>query len=146
MSGFDDVVFEWAGTKYNLPAHRVLGAIARVEDVVTLQELQRNGMKETVPIAKLAMAYGVLLRYVGAKVTDIEIYEALFGQGKDTDAITIIEAITNLVSIMIPPSARKKIEVKLDERIASMGKMEAAAMTNTKLSKKRSKLRSRYGK
>lgn len=131
MSGFDDVKFGWAGKEYVIPAHKVLGAIARVEDVVTLQELQRNGVKETIPLAKLAMAYGVLLRYAGAQVTDMEIYNGMFGVGKDAQAIVIVEAITNLVVLMIPPDAQKKIGASLD----GLGKTKVAAPSSAKTTK-----------
>lgn len=139
MRGFDDVSFDWSGQKYHIPAHRVLGAIARVEDIITLQELQKYGAKGTAPLAKLSMAYGALLRYANAKVTDVEIYEAMFGKD-NSSATAIIESIINLIVLMVPPSAQKQKEEK-----PSVGNLEAAAleMATKKLSKKPTKLRSR---
>lgn len=139
MRGFDDLSFEWAGQTYNVPAHRVLGAIARVEDVITLHELQRYGEKGSTPLAKLSMAYGALLRYAGAKVTDVEIYEAMFGSGK-VESSSIVESIITLVAMMVPPSAQNKNEGK-----SKLGNAPAAAVMNAS-SKKPTKLRSPSGK
>lgn len=132
MRGFDDLSFEWAGKTYNLPAHKVLGAIARVEDIITLHELQRYGQKGSTPLAKLAMAYGVLLRYTGANVSDNEIYEAMFGTG-NIDSNAIIESIVTLVAMMIPPSAQ--VGNKKKEEGTKVGNMEAAVKGKNLLKK-----------
>lgn len=58
MGAFDAITLAWAGSEYAIPANRVMGAIARIEDVVTLEELGRYGERGTMPIAKLAMAWG----------------------------------------------------------------------------------------
>jgi hypothetical protein len=102
MGVFDDISFEWAGHTYALKSDRVLGAIARIEDVVTFAELARVGSGKSVPLAKLAMAYGAVLRYAGAKVTDDEVYAGILSSG---NAGTVIAAVTTLLSMMIPPGS-----------------------------------------
>lgn len=143
MKGFEDLSFDWAGKSYKLPANKVLGAIARVEDIITLNELQRYGSRGAAPMAKLSMAYGALLRYAGAQVSDTEMYEAMFGDGKTVESSTIVEAIITLISVMIPPSAREGVKDN------AVGKAIAAAVKETAKGgslKKPSKLRSQSGK
>lgn len=141
--GFEDLSFEWAGKTYPLPANRVLGAIARIEDVITLNELQRHGQKGSTPLAKLAMAYGVLLRYAGAEVSDTDIYEAMFGTGSNVETQSIVEAIVTLISMMIPPSAQSAMAPKKKDEPAK-GNSPAAAITN--VSKKRTNSRPQSAK
>lgn len=110
MNGFDPVELYWHEEKFIIPKNEVLGAIARVEEVITLNELQNYGKKNTVPMAKMSMAYGLLLRYAGCKVTDVEVYEAMFGQGKGVKSDVIAKTIVTLIAMMIPPSAMKTKE------------------------------------
>lgn len=121
MRGFDDVTFNWAGESYKIPAHRVLGAIARVEDVITLHELQRYSNKNSTPLAKISMAYGALLRYAGAKISDVEIYEAMFGEGTNVKPEDIVESVVTLIAMMVPPVAQKTKESQ------AKGKVKPAA-------------------
>ena len=106
MASFEDVRLQWAGEDYVIKANRMLGAIARIEDVVTLNELQRFGLRGTAPMAKIAMAYGAVLRYAGAKVTDDEVYAGMFGAG-GTSAEAVVESVSTLVAMMIPPQPEK---------------------------------------
>ncbi len=103
MGAFDAVTLAWAGSNYVIPSNRVMGAIARIEDVVTLEELGRYGERGTMPIAKLAMAYGAVLRYAGAKVEDEDVFTGMFSDGqKQSDIVT---AMMSLLSMMLPPRA-----------------------------------------
>jgi len=105
MGSFEDIRLQWAGSDYVIRANRVLGAIARIEDVVTLNELQRFGARGTAPMAKIAMAYGAVLRYAGAKVTDEEVYAGMFG-ATGTSADAVVESISALVAMMVPPQSK----------------------------------------
>jgi hypothetical protein len=103
MGAFDAVTLAWAGSEYVIPSNRVMGAIARIEDVVTLEELGRYGERGTMPIAKLAMAYGAVLRYAGARVEDEDVFTGMFSDGqKQSDIVT---AMMSLLGMMLPPHA-----------------------------------------
>ena len=97
MSIFKPVTFKWDGDEYTVPANQVMGLIARVEEVVTLQELTG---KRGAPFAKTAMGYGEALRYAGAKVTNEEIYSAMFKADKGQ---AIHSAVNGLLAMMLPP-------------------------------------------
>lgn len=96
MAIFQEVGLSWAGREYTVAPDKVMGLIARIEDIITIDELAGRGVKR----AKLAQAYGSALRYAGAKVTDDEIYAALFS----VDAIEATSnAVAGLIALMIPP-------------------------------------------
>lgn len=142
MRGFDDLSFVWKGVTYTLPSNKTLEAIARVEDIITLHELQRYSNKASTPLGKLSMAYGALLRFVGVKVSDVEIYEAMFGIGKDADPKVIAESVITLISMMVPPAAMQSAK----EREVGKAIAAAAAETAKGSLNKRTSLRSRTGK
>lgn len=104
MALFDDIKLEWAGKAYTIPANKVLGAIARVEEIVTISDLAQAAKKQTLPLAKLSMAYGSLLRYAGAQVEDDEVYGGMFGSQEEAGRTAT--AIGGLLAMMIPKNAR----------------------------------------
>lgn len=138
---FEPFELEWAGKKYVIPAHRVMGAIARVEDVVTLPQLQEHGTRGSMPMAKISMAYGALLRYAGAPVTDVEVYEGMFGSIKENPQ-SLVDSVVVLISLMVPPSVVNSIKKKAAE--PSSGNVEPAAKKASL--KARTKSRSASGK
>ncbi len=99
---FQTLTLEWQGKKYPVPAERIMGAIAVIEEVVTFPELcmMFTGKPK---ISKLAQAYGELLRYAGVTVSDIDVYNVLFTQGEIKEQVG--SAINQLLAIMTPPSA-----------------------------------------
>lgn len=101
MSIFDEIVLTWNGKEYKIPPGQVMGAIARIEDVLTLKELGGYAQRNDVPLAKVSQAYGVVLRYAGAHVKDEEVYAALF-DGNTQQAI--IRSVETLLLMMIPPT------------------------------------------
>lgn len=115
-----------------IPPNRVLGAIARIEEVVSLHELSQFASRGAVPLAKLATAYASVLRYAGAKATPEEVYAKLF-EGNRGDRVNA--AITGLLVMMIPPK-RTGVEAP------AMGNASPAAAP---LSPKRTKRRSGRG-
>lgn len=126
MAGvFTDIELEWDGRVYTIPPRKVMGAIARIEDIITLGELQRYGERETLPISKLCMAFGAVLRYAGAQVKDDEIYEAIFAGQEEQQAIT--EAVVNLMQMMLPPSVRANLDVDNAAQGQASGNSPAAA-------------------
>ena len=132
MGVFDDIKLSWKGEEFTIPAKRVMGAIARIEDVITLVELQRFHASGAPPLSKLCMAYGAVLRYAGVRVDDDEVYAGLFGSAGHQSAI--MEALTVILAMMIPPDAMRAV----DEAPASGNSRAAAAPTSKKRSKRRS--------
>jgi hypothetical protein len=118
---FEDVKISWAGIDYTIPAHKMMGAIARIEDHVTMPELQRFGERQTVPMTRLASAFASVLRYAGAtKVTDEDVYAAMFStDGNAQEAMA--EAITVLLGMMVPRNVREKFNEAVAARRAETG-------------------------
>lgn len=102
---FEPITLTWNGRDYVIPADRVMQAIAKIEDVITLLELRQYGEKGTAPLGKLAMAYAAILRFAGANARDDEVYGALFSN--DESQTRIMDAIDTLLKMMLPPAAFK---------------------------------------
>jgi hypothetical protein len=134
MGAFEDIELPWSGKTFVIKSNRVMGAIARIEDVITLAELQAYAVKGAAPIAKLSMAYAAVLRYAGAQVTDEEVYEKSFVGGREQEAMVM--AIMNLMKMMLPASARARMEAALNdadgEEDADPGNSPAAAKASSK--------------
>lgn len=129
MGIFDDIQLGWNDRDYVIPSRKVLGAVARIEDTVTLQELIAYGEKGTAPMAKVAQAYASVLRYAGAKVSDEEVYDGMF-QGKNSQEL-ILEAVNGLLGMMLPPSAHTSAKEH------NRGNSRKAAKPSSKKSTKR---------
>lgn len=114
MAIFEEVVLTWKGIEYKIEPDKVMGAIARVEDVITLKELGEYAQKGDAPLAKLAMAYASILKYAGAKLTDAEVYQAMFDREDNTN---ILGCINVLLTMMIPPQKEQpaKKEIALEQ-------------------------------
>ena len=111
MGPFEDVTFEWEGKSHTIPAHRMMGAINRIENAVTLQELVGYAERGIAPLGKVAMGYAAVLRYVGVTVTDTEVYEKMFSS-KEAQAF-VLDASMGLLEMMVPPSARGQFQPKV---------------------------------
>ena len=113
MSVFESVKISWGDSEYEIPADRVLGAIARIEQVVTLPEIhsmaQRGGAFQ---LTRISAAYASVLRYACtdpndpvSKITTEDVYAGMFvGAGGSTSQAVIMAAVTGLMSMMVPPS------------------------------------------
>lgn len=123
---FEDVRIGWNSNTYVVPADRVMGAIAAIEEVVTLKELAEYAQRQTMPMAKLSMAYGSLLRYAGANVRDEEVYRAMYGG----DSGPIVSSIQTLLFLMVP--------VDLRQTVAKPGKHKGAASPSSRRTKQQS--------
>lgn len=140
---FDPIEVEWDGREYRIPPHKVMGAIHRVERYITFPEIVEYAERSAIPMGALSSAYAAVLRYAGAKVTDAEVYESLI-QTDDPDEI--MEFVQNLLAMMLPKSARRKIEKAQEEGVSEEDETKASESTsgNSKggepaSSKKRSK-------
>lgn len=109
---FDDVKLIWDGTEFTIPSNQVMGAIARVEDILTLAELGKMlRSSANIKVSKIATAYGALLRYASASVTDDEVYRGLFQvpeDGSESPQSITQAALLALLSLMIPDSVSSK--------------------------------------
>lgn len=108
MSRFDDIKLGWNGRDYKIPANRVLGAIMRIEDITTLQELALCARREQVPLGKVASAYGAVLRYAGADVEDDDVYAGMFSDAGTQ--LSAVQAVVGLLNMMIPKGAMAQAE------------------------------------
>lgn len=137
MRAFADVPVSWAGKKYLIRANQVMQVIARVEGVLTFHELNEfTRQKRTIATGKVAMAYGVVLRFLGIEVEDEEIYLKMFPSAENpTDyEAEVAQAVTGLMALMLPP----------DTVVKSLGNGEAPASSGAS-SKKPTKRPSRGG-
>jgi len=104
MSVFEPITLTYAGEDFTIPATRVMGAIARIEEHVTLTELATWGSdRAKIRVTKLAAAYGSLMRYAGADVTDDDAYGYLFADAAGLSGVVTVAQ--TLMVMMIPPSA-----------------------------------------
>ena len=100
MNIFDPVTLTWKGAEHTVAPDKIMGLIARIEEIVTLSEIHAAAQKGGMPLAKLAMAYGACLRYAGARVDDAEVYAGFFGGSAEA----IPAAVSSLLAMMVPPS------------------------------------------
>lgn len=128
---FEPVTIDWKGKPVIIPASRLLGAIAAVEEAITFNELLGFSQRGAYPAARIAQAYGALLRYAGESVTDNEIYEGIFGDEAATSTVTYSMQV--LMMLMVPPKMRNsKVEAPvLAPGEVAPGKPAAAGRSNS---------------
>ena len=104
MSGiFEEITLGWDGKQYKIPANRVMAAIGVVEKHVTLGELAKwQADPEKLRLTQLTAAYGAIIRFAGANVTDEQVYGGIFMAGGQAQVVSAIQA---MLMMMIPPSA-----------------------------------------
>ncbi len=98
---FQEITLVWAGREYRIPPDQVMPAIAIVEDHVLLGDVVQAARRGAVPLAKLSRAFGAVLRFAGARVSDDEVYAGMFKRGSQRDAAEA--AVNTLLTMMIPP-------------------------------------------
>lgn len=105
MAVFEEVTLTWEGREYTIAPDRLMQAIARIEDTLTLAELHDYAQRGTAPLGKLAIAYASALRHAGAPVTSDQVYAGMFrqdGAGVSVEAAAMA-AINGLLAMMLPP-------------------------------------------
>jgi len=101
---FKDITLEWRGRSYVIPANRVFGAIARIEDYIVLADLVTASEQGRMPYAKASQAYAALLAYAGVQGVDPQdVYNDLFGDNREKIKEVAL-ALRMLQLIMIPPA------------------------------------------
>lgn len=112
MAFFEEVQLSWKGKSYAIAADNVLMAIAKIEDVLTLGELATCMANRRLPLAKLAAAFGILLRHAGAEVSNDEVYSGMFAEaGRHLQQQAFAAALT-LHKLMVPPEHLRAAEGK----------------------------------
>lgn len=122
MAGiFEDVRLVWDGVTYTIPSNKVMGAIARIEQHVTLTELYMMvADRAKVRMTPLAKAYASVLSYAGAKdLDDEQVYIGLFGIDR-MDSVT--SAINGLLELMIPPTELAKMKAAAEKELRNQRK------------------------
>lgn len=128
---FKPIQIDWKGKPVTIPANRLLGAVAAIEEVITFNELLNYSQRGAYPAARIAKAYGELLRYAGEQVTDDEIYLGIFGD--DVNAANVTGSMQLLMMIMVPPSLRdgKSNDPVLEPGETAPGNSKAAARSSS---------------
>lgn len=104
---FEDVKIKWDGQEYSIKSEKVLQAIAIIEEHITFSEIGEASQKKGgVSLVKIAQAYGSVLRFAGADVTDEAVYEGLFGNKNMSGNIQSV--LNGLLAMMIPPSVLRE--------------------------------------
>ena len=118
---FDDVILEWNGVKYPVPADRQMKLIFIVEDGLKTSEgnamVTLSNPEPNIPL--LSDVYSKALRFAGAEVTALEIYRTIQSGLVDGSpkAIALIQsAIMGLMTILLPEIAEEKIVSEDDEK------------------------------
>ena len=78
-----DLVLTWAGVEYSIPERRIFALGEAVEDVVTLTDIQ--GWHTRPQFRRMSRAYGTMLRFAGARVSDEEVFDAVVGPKAQAD-------------------------------------------------------------
>lgn len=105
MPAFESVKLTWHDRVFDIPPNKLLGAIARIEDFLTLAEITRFALAGSAPLAKIAQAYAAVLTYAGAHgVTADDVYYGMFS-GDPGDMANAQNAIATLLGMMVPPGA-----------------------------------------
>ncbi|MFA5387044.1 MAG: hypothetical protein WC322_01455 [Candidatus Paceibacterota bacterium] len=113
---FEDVILKWRGVDYPVKYNRIVGAIARVEQHLTLFELLQYTERNTIPFGRVSQAFQAALAYAGAKVTVDEIYEWMMDN--PAEMVNVTECLNSLLELMVPPSLKNKsvsVSVPLDQ-------------------------------
>lgn len=105
MKGFDDIVLEWDGTEYRVPADRQMELILRVESALLAGQsggqafhvLTRDGGP---PLALLARVWAEALSYAGARVAPLEVFHRMTGELSTGEGGVMIAATQGLLDIL----------------------------------------------
>jgi hypothetical protein len=108
MGIFTDIEMVWGGRTYTIKSHRVMGAIAQIEDVVTFNEIAAFMQRGTAPMARLCQGYAAALKYAGARVTGEDIYRAVYAEPEKQ--VIVLKAVTGLLALALPPEKRAAFE------------------------------------
>jgi len=101
---FEPIEIKYKDQTLTVPANKVLGLIASIEQHVNIVQLSDPASLSYVALAR---AYAAAIWYAGGKANVEEVYALLFEEG---GASSVQSAITSLTMMMVPPSAIKQAE------------------------------------
>lgn len=104
---FKEIEIVWFDQTFIIPPDRVLRAIAVVEEHLTIGDLARESQTGTLRLARMASAWGALLRFCGSRITDDEVYVSLFA-GDDAEVrARMFDSVSTLLALMVPPQPQQ---------------------------------------
>lgn len=103
---FEAATLQFHDKSYPVPANRMMGLIAAIEEVVTFHELISQAAAQRVRLTTLAQAFGAALRFAGATATDEEVYAGMFNGGLAAERVA--DAVSSLLALMVPPDNIRK--------------------------------------
>lgn len=128
---FDDVVLEWGGESYTVPATRVLPLICQIEDALC----PRPGDSAVAvlvgkpPVGRLALAYEAALRFAGAPVAPGEVYLSIMedlAEGGAEHVTRTRDAVLQLLALVAPPVHRRVIGATAGKKPQTAGSSETS--------------------
>jgi hypothetical protein len=95
---FKPITLTFKGQDYEVPANKVLGLIAEIEEHVNVVQLNDP---TSLKYSSLARAYAAAIWYAGGRADPDEVYAMLFEHG---GATSVRNVIADLITLMVPPS------------------------------------------
>lgn len=131
MKIFEDITIKWDGREHTIPSEKVMRAIGLIEEHLTMKEIgEAVHSSGGIAFTKVAAAYGAILRFAGADITDEQVYAGLFSMSKEKNNVQAV--LNGLLAMMIPPSAYKDAAKKAVEDAVSSGKAKPIAVNSSK--------------
>lgn len=118
MAGvFPDIELVWADKVYTIKSHRVMGAMQRMEEHVTLNEMGAFAQRGTAPLVRMCQAFAAVLKYAGARVTPEEVYQHALSDANGQMAVFM--TMMQLMMAAMPLSKRAEFEQRVNEAVAA---------------------------
>ena len=114
MGAFKEFRFTWAGTERVIPSDKVMSAIARVEEHVTLPELSQMAQGRGPKMMALSQALWELLNMTGQPVPLDEVYAGLFTDNKTAQQVSALATV--LIMLMVPESTKEQWKKDFEAR------------------------------
>lgn len=131
MALFEKITLQWKGQEFAIAPDQVLRAIAVVEEEISLIELSRELSSGEYKLARLAKAYGRLLRAAGCKVTDEEVYVGIFpSSGGERVVREALAALQALMYLMVPPGVLTQPAGEAGDAAGKPSAASSASSTN----------------
>lgn len=114
MSLFNEVKISWGGETYTIPAKDQMKLVLQLEEALSggtgKQAIGVLLSPEGPPYGILASAFGTMLRFAGAPVSDEEIYLSIVSDMAESKADVVTKtqaAIVAVLSVIAPPIGLK---------------------------------------
>lgn len=117
----------WQGKPYDIAPNRIMGAIQRIENYITRNRIIKGLSADDPECFALASAYGAVLRYAGAKVTDSACYEFLLGPPLNDEsafAAPKVKVAIDLLGILLLPKQMEEIVESFNVAMAAATESE----------------------